>query len=304
MSGIETPRFPDCVAFGALVTSAFLNEKVVVASGFKQVNVIRSAPLLRFGFSRNGLTQIQHDELREFFNAVKGSGYQFRVKDHSDYSVTSDNGYLQPFELEAFVGASGVGYGTPKLIAQKVYTAGSLSTYRDLVKLLGTPIVYKNGSPLTVGVAAGNYAINVNNGQVTLVADQTRSINSHVTGSDHQIVLASAFSPNFSVGQRVYITACTGADAATLNDQSHELTGVSGSTLTLATDTTGLTISAGVASMFPQASDTMRIACEFDVWCRFTSDEASFEIIDKQHRTSLLYRWSGIDLEEEVLPLA
>lgn len=303
MPGIETPRFPDCVALGAVVQPSFMSEKVVVASGFKQVNIIRDTPLHRFAFGRNGLRQNEHDALREFFNAVKGMGYCFRVKDHSDYLVTIDDGYLRPFEAAAFVGSPGLGYGTKTLQAQKVYTAGSLSTYRDLVKLVGTPIVYKNGSPLTAGASPGQYAIDVNSGRVTLVADQTRTISGHTPGADHVFVVSSAFSPNFSVGQRVWFESVTGADAATLNNLSHEITNVAGTTITIATDTTGLTISGGNAYMFPQSTDAMRIATQFDVWCRFTSDEASFEIVDKNVNTGFIYRWSGIDLEEEFVPL-
>jgi hypothetical protein len=113
------------------------------------------------------------------------------------------------------------------------------------------------------------------------------------------MTMSSAFSPNFSIGQRIYLRGITGTAATTLNDLSHAITNVAGAVITIGTATTGLTATTGSADFFAQASETLTWEGEFHVPCRFLSDQADFEIVDRRGSGGgLLYSWAGINLTE------
>ncbi len=298
MAFLETPRFPGCVSFGAVSGPGFSTVRSVVASGFDDVLIRYEQPLHRYTFEHANRTQTEHDSLLEFFMAVKGMGHRFRVKDYTDYLVTIANGVLKPLHGALSVGTSGVGYGTPSYVLQKKYTAGALTTYRDIFKpVSGTVVIYRGGVAVTVGGLAGNIAIDTTLGKITFVEDQSRAISSHTTGATHVFTLASAFAPNLAIGQRIFVVGTGGTAATRLNNLSHVITNVAAGVITVSTVTTGLTATGGVAYYYPQAGEALSWSGEFDVPVRFLSDEASFEIVDRGGG-SLLYSWSGINLTE------
>jgi hypothetical protein len=242
-----------------------------------------------------------------FFHALQGAGHQFRVKDSSDFTTTATNGILIPLHgsgADLPVGAVGLGYGTSTYLAAKKYVSGALTTVRWLQKLVtGEVTVYRGGSPVASGgVTPGNVNVDTATGKIVFNADQSRAITAHVVGASHQMTFTSAFSPNFTVGQRIYLTGVTGADADTLNNKSHAITVVSSATITISTATTGMSVANGSGHFYPQASEALTLVCEFDVPCIFSSDEASFEIIEKS-RGDFVYRWSGINIDEDRIPL-
>ncbi|MBA3353335.1 MAG: DUF2460 domain-containing protein [Pyrinomonadaceae bacterium] len=304
MAFLETPRFPECVSLGALVKPRYKSNVIMLASGAKRANIEWANGLHSFDFTHGAMDQTQHDSILNFFHAIQGRGNQFRVKDYSDFSTDIDTGILVPISAGRVVGTVGAGYGVIGYVVAKLYSSGALATYRLLQKLVSGTVFYRNGSPITIGGGPGSIvAIDTTTGQVNFVPDQTRGISAHAVGAAHQLTVSTAFSPNFVIGQRVYITGVTGTAATTLNNLSHAITNVAGAVLTISTATTGLTATGGTAEFFPQVTDTLRVVTEFDVPCRFSSDEAAFEIFEKTG-TTLLYRWSGINLEEERIDLA
>ena len=307
MAFLETPRFPPCVSMGAASKPRYKTNTIALASGYKSKNIEWAQALHSFEFSQNGFLPDEHAELLAFFHALQGAGNQFRVKDFSDYAATTANGVLIPLHGSAGtlpVGTVGLGYGAKQYLLGKIYAAGALSVVRWLQKpVSGTVAIYKNAVALTAGASPGNYAVDTATGKITLVADASRSITTHSVGTTHEVTFATAFSPNFTVGQRVYFENITGTAADALNFKTHAITYVSTSTIRVSTNTTGLTATGGNGYMFPQATDALTAACQFDVPCVFTSDEASFEIINKQGSGEFIYRWSGIAIEEDRIPL-
>lgn len=303
MSFIETPTFPRCVALGALSRPKYKTTTIPTLSGFVSRNIEWASPLHAFDFGKV-MDQTQHDALLNFFHAAKGRGHQFRVRDPGDYATTIDNGVLLGLSANSQLVASGsAGSGYASYVAGKRYIAGSQSTYRPLQKLVsGTVTVYRNASPVTVGVGLGQITIDTTTGKITFVHDQTQTIVTHTVGASHQITVSSAFSPNFAIGGRVYITGATGTAASILNGIAHEITNVSGSTLTLNLNTTGLTAGLGTAFKFAQPTETVTLVCEFDVPCVFSSDEAAFDLFQKNSAGEFFYQWSGINLEEDRIP--
>lgn len=301
---IETPRFPECISLGAMSKPRYKTNSVPVSSGYKSRNIEWAQGLHSFDFSHNAMTQAEHDLLLAFFHAIQGMGHQFRVKDPGDYATTTANGVLLNVTgTNSVIGAGGNGYGYGSLLAGKRYVAGALTTYRWLQKLVANTVtVYRNGVAVTVGAGAGQISIDVNTGRINFVADQTRSITTHTPSTLHQLTPASAFSPDFITGDRIYISGVTGSAASTLNGMSHSVNTVAASIIYLNTNTTGLTATGGTASRFVQASETLTLVCEFDVPCMFSADEASFELFNK-NKTENFYRWSGINLEEDRIVL-
>lgn len=275
-------RLLDCVAFGWVGGPTWLTEVVSARSGYESRNGAwaQSRHSYEIGLTARPLSQFT--AIKAAYMVCGGRRDGFRWRDASDYEVDYADGDPQPIDsLGDPVGTAGAGYGTPTYQLAKKYSFASVSHYRDISKPSGTVVIRRNGSPAAAGASPGNYALSTTTGIVTFVADQNRGISSHTPGADHQFVVASAFSPNFIVGGRVYITGVTGTAADVLNNLSHEITAVSGTTLTIATATTGLTASGGTAYLYPQPADSLDFACEFDVPVRFDTDEFRPVIVDR-----------------------
>lgn len=301
MSFLETPIFPARVSIDYESRPKFSNVRTVVASGFDDVLIRHEQPLRTLVMTHPVLDATRHAELNHWFNAVKGMGHRFRAQDWSDYKVNVTEGVLAPMHGSLLVGTAGVGFGTPKALFQKKYTAGSLTTFRNIQKPKLVPAIqiYRG---LVLQTLTTNYSIDTTTGYVTFVHDQTRTISSHTPGADHVLGLASALSPNITPGQRIYVTGVSGTAASVLNNLSHLVTGVSVANVTIETNTTGLTASIGSVFTYPQASETLNWVGQFDVPVRFDSDEANFAVLGRNPAT-LLYEWSGINLIETRLPL-
>jgi uncharacterized protein (TIGR02217 family) len=308
MAFLETPRFPECVSFGATSKPRYKTDTIPLASGYKSRNIEWAQSLHGFDFSHNAFLEADHQTLLHFFHALQGAGNQFRVKDFSDYVCTNAEGLLVPLHGSSAnlpVGTVGVGYGAKYYLLAKKYTSGALSVMRWLQKpVVGTVVVKRGGVTVTEGTGAGQIDINETTGKVAFVADQTRLATASAVGTTHEFTFATAFSPNFTVGQRIYIEGVGGTAGAVLDYKSHEITFVSSATIRVATNTTGLAVALhGNGYFMPQASESLTVACEFDVPCVFTSDEASFAIIEKQNGGGFIYQWSGIAIEEDRIPL-
>ena len=303
MSFIESPRFPTCVALGALSKPRYKTSVIPTLSGYASRNIEWAQPLHSFDFGKV-LDQTAHDSLLAFFHAAQGRGHQFRVRDPGDYSTTTATGVLLGLAANSqVVAAAGVGTGHRSTLAGKRYVAGN-TTYRYLQKLVaGTVKVYRAGVQVTEGIGAGQISVDTTTGKISWVANQSEPIVTHVVGNPHRITVNAAFSPNVAIGGRVFISGVTGADAAMLNLQSFAVVNVSAAVIDIDVNTTGLTLGGGTAALYVQPTETLTIECEFDVPCVFSSDEASFDLFQKTAQGSFYYQWQGINLEEDRLAL-
>ena len=113
-------------------------------------------------------------------------------------------------------------------------------------------------------------------GIVTFVADAFSNASSITPGATTQVVLASNL--GLVAGKLLWLDNFAGADAALVNNKAHTINSIAGGgpyTFTLATDTSGktITIGAGVGRKYPQASDALTWSGQFDVPCRFDTDQ-------------------------------
>jgi uncharacterized protein (TIGR02217 family) len=306
MSFLESPRFPERLSVGLAGGPAFATEIAALASGQEQRNRLWSQARRRYALADTPKPADDTEELIAFGLSLGGPAWGFRFKDRQDFrsdSITLGRagGGLVALRGGVESGAFGVGHGEPVLQLAKRYAVGAASHVRLIRKpVAGSVTVRRNGTPVTVGPGAGQIALDTTTGLITFEADQSRGIASHTVGAAHQVTLASALAPNLSVGGRLYLSGVTGTAAAVLNGLSHAITGVAGATLTLGTSTVGLTASAGTAAAYPQPTETLAAAFEFDVPVRFADDNALTRIvlISSQPSGAAWFSWSGIELVE------
>ena len=299
MAFLESPRLSVKISFGAQGGPTFDTEIVQVRSGFEKRNTDRVQALHKYEIGLTVRKKSEFDLIRDHFLAVRGMLDGFRFKDFADFQVTTSNGRPIPLHSTTQVGTAGAGYGTPSYQLAKLYTAGANTFLRDIQKpVSGTLILRRATVTMTVGVGAGQYAIDTATGIVTIVADQSRSISSHTPAASHVFTLASAFSPNLAIGGRIYVTGVTGTAATLLNDLSHAVTGVSSAVITTSTNTTGLTASGGTAYYYPQPTEALDFSCEFDVPVRFDTDGFDAVIVQKQFAGELLLEMPSVPLCE------
>lgn len=286
MAFIET-RFPDTISYGAVGGPEFMTNVVrLPISAATRRTALREVAVWKFRVDVPATNDSQKLQLRQFFLSFRGQLHGFRFKDWSDYR---DEGLCR-------LGA-GVGSGLPSYQVYKRYAFGSLEYLRALLKLVsGTSIVKRNGSAATAGAGAGQYAIDLNTGIVTFVADVTSPVTAVTTGSSTQVTLTAALSGLVSSG-KLYLAGLGGADAALLNGQAHTISGVAGAVYTLTTNTAGKTITpggGGYGAKFPQPTDTLTWEGEFDVPCRLGTDA-----LDLAVESFSISNWNSLEIVED-----
>lgn len=283
MAFMESPRFPDDISNGVSFGPEFVTTIVTSQTGYESRNRVRSRGLGRGECAHAVKTPTQLSTLITFFRSVGGRWSGFRFKDWSDYTLAEASSTL------TLVTATVNQYQ----LGKNYQSAVGFSELRTLKKLVSGTVVLKDaGVTVTAGGGAGQYSIDLNTGIFTLVASQTRSISAHVVGAAHKFTLASALSPNVSVGQKVAVSGVTGTAASVLNGLVLTVSAVTGADVTVSVNTTGLTASGGTLSLYRQQVD-LTASCEFDTPCRFDTDSMPTRIDSFE-----VYSWGQIPIVE------
>lgn len=131
MAFLETPRFPDRIAYGAVGGPMFRTELVVSASGRETRNGAWSYPRHAWDVSQGINTPADFATLRAFFMIARGRQHAWRYKDWTDYAATHSDGYVVAITSTTFQ-------------LMKRYTSGSSTQARPIYKPLhGGSIVIK-----------------------------------------------------------------------------------------------------------------------------------------------------------------
>ncbi len=280
-------QFPPDISYGATGGPGFNTTVVSFASGYESRNANRATGLMVADVSHTVKTQAQLDALITFFRVAQGKTHGFRFKDWTDFTTTQVNGVL----------GAGLGTGLPAYQLNKIY-AGGTTIARVLKKpVAGSVVPLRGGGAVTFGVAAGNVSLDSTTGILTFVPDATSNASAITAGATTQVVLA-ANPGTLTAGQLLYLTAFTGADAALVNGLAHSINTVTGSgpfTFTLATNTSGktITLGAGQGRKYPQVSETLTHASQFDVPCRFDTDQLRASITTYGN-----YAWGNVPIVE------
>lgn len=250
--------------------------------GFATVNRVWDQSLRRFDFSAKPMYVEYWNQVVGLFEATEGGVYGFLALDPTSQVVTPQTGFLQPWLAGEAVGTKGQGYGVPIFrTAVRIFALNSTIRYGDrIVTRPRNQIIYRNGTPATVGSNPGNYSFNAATGTGVWVADATQAISSITTGATTTLTFSNGTGmvAAMSVGQRAYVSGVSGSAAAILNGRSHVVASKGPTTLVLSVSTTGLSGTGGTASKFPQETDALTWEGGYYVPVQFASDELNWDI--------------------------
>lgn len=121
MSFLETPRFPERIAYGAVGGPIFRTEIAVTGSGREQRNGAWAYPKHEWDVSQGINTAADFTTLRNFFMVARGRHNGWRFKDWADFAATHSEGVV-----------TGITATTFQLV--KRYTSGSATQDRVIKK--------------------------------------------------------------------------------------------------------------------------------------------------------------------------
>ena len=205
MSFLETPRFPERIAYGSTGGPGYNTDVVVINSGYEQ----RNASLVSratYDVSHGIKDQADMDTLIAFFRNCKGRAHGFRFRDSIDHSTTHSTGVL----------TAGIGTGTPTHQLYKNYVTGALTESRLISKPVANTVEVKRGGVVvTYGGSAGNISIDNATGIITFVADAAKTINANISKTITGITQANpgvvtAVGHGFSTNDKIRIDSVAG----------------------------------------------------------------------------------------------
>jgi hypothetical protein len=222
------------------------NTRTTAMNGTVQVNIDWSRTLRQYELGVIPMPAAQWRAIEGLHEVTDGGAFGMLLQDPKDSGVLITEGLLQAYSATttALLGTMGTGFGTPVHKLHKRYTSAGSGRTKDraITRPWASSFVLKRGgSTVTLGAGAGNAALDATTGTVTFVADATSAATGITVGATTQVVTTT--NPGtLTIGQRIYLTGFTGADAALVNGQSHLISNVTGAgpfTFTLATVTTG-----------------------------------------------------------------
>lgn len=137
---IESPRFPDRIAYGAQGGPEFATQVIVTAGGDEARNARWAYPRQRWDVSQGITSQADFDALRAFFLAAQGRRNGWRFKDWTDFQVSTTQSAV--IQLTS----------TTWQLAKR-YTIGSQSVLRKITKpVTGGVTALVSAAPVTHSV--------------------------------------------------------------------------------------------------------------------------------------------------------
>jgi hypothetical protein len=257
------------------------NTRVQMGGGEMQINTINPLTLRQYTLGTVPLRVEQWRTLEGLYEVTDAGAYGFLIEDPKDCLADYSYAFLQAYTT-LNVGALGTGYGVPVHHLYKRYTSAGSTRYRDRrITRPGAIVIKRGAAPVTIGVAAGNAALDSTTGTVTFVADISQALTGITPGATTVLTFASGTPvvAGFTIGERVYLTGVTGTAAAALNNLSHAITAKGATSLTVSTVTTGLSATLfGTAYKYPQASEALTWSGRHYVPVHFESDEIEWEL--------------------------
>lgn len=166
MSFVETPRFPDDIAYGSAGGPEFKTFVFEGQSGIEQRHQAWSRHRLRYDVSYGIRDKSDMDTVRAFFYNMKGKATGFRFKDWGDYELVDEN--------------IGTGDGSETVFnITKTYTSGSETYVRRIFKPIASGLVVKVAG--VTQTLTTDYTVNATTGVITFTAGGTPGMGEAVT---------------------------------------------------------------------------------------------------------------------------
>lgn len=274
------------------------NTRAANQGGYGSVNVNWTRPLREYDLGFIPSLPDVWQTIEGLWEITKAGAYGFLMEDPKDCAASLTQGVLQAYLASANVGPSGFGYGVPAYRLYKRYpaygsvTADERHTTRPVLPLSA---LKRAGVDVVLGASAGQAAIS--GSTVTFVADATLAVSSVTVGATTIIELVGDL--GLAIGGRLWLEDLTGADAALLNNQSHSISNLVGNIYTLATDTTGATITVGGnGKKYPQPTEALTWSGRFHVPVHFRDDELPWVLVRNGSADQRLISGQSIVLQE------
>jgi hypothetical protein len=271
------------------------NERVMNQGGFQQATVIYSQSLRQYELGTVPMLPEVWATIEGLHEVTDGGAIGFLMQDPKDNLATITNGVLVPIQTGVTAGTSGFGYGVPTYQMHKRLT--SIGSTRAFDRKVTRP---KSPSTIERGGVPVSPSINYDTGLITFTADTSEAMTSITVGATTILNFASGAGivAALAPGDRVYITGVTGTAATTLNNLSHAITAEGATSLTISTNTSGLTASAGTAFKYPQPNESLMWSGSFYVPVHFMNDELDWDLIRPGPYDTRLLAGPSVILEE------
>lgn len=263
MAFIETPRFPADISQGSSGGPMYSTDVVTVNSGYESRNSEWVEARREYDAAFGVRDEEQMYTLLEYFMAMKGMAHSFRFKDWGDYKSCATTETIS--DTDQTIG-TGDGVEVDFQLIKK-YTQG-LTAQRDIKKPVSGTVVISIDD---VGQPAG-WSVDTATGIVSFDADNQISATDASSADPAELTFTGH---GLSTGDTVYLSGFTG-DWSALNDARYSVTVTGTDTFTIDVDTTGFTAyssNGGQMNTIPQSGEVIKAGYEFDVPCRFNSDQ-------------------------------
>lgn len=279
--------FPDVVLSSSIIAAGIRgknmrsNIRVSTTSGEMQINVRWARTLRQYELGVVPLSIEQWAQIEALHEVTEGGAYGFLMQDPKDRVVAVGEGFLQAYSGALLLGSVGYGYGVPtyRLIKRYSITGTSRSKDRLITRPQASPQLAKNGLALASGSGPGQFSIDASTGLVTIHEDASAYLSSATVGATTTLNFGTgSFASLFSVGGRVWLQGVVGTASTVLGNKSHEVLSVSGNTLVINTNTTGLTLTNALGMRYPQPTDALSWSGEFYVPVHFMEDDIDWDL--------------------------
>jgi hypothetical protein len=291
------------LSVGVRGKNARLNERTRNQAGYLKINRVWSRTLREYELGVTPLSRDQWLTIEGLHEITEGGAFGMLMLDPKDSAVSATQGLLQPWVNSAAVGTIGLGYGVPvQRLYKRMAAAGTTRTYDRLITRPRSPAaLLRAGAPVTIGAGAGNAAVDYDTGTVTFEADTTENPASIVPGATTVLNFASGANmvAAIAVGGRVYLSGVTGTAASRLNGLSHAVTAKGATSLTVSTDTSGLSVTAtGTAAKYPQPTESLTWSGTFYVPVHFRDDFIDWDLVRGGEASTRLLAGPSVVLQE------
>lgn len=280
------------LAAGLQVTLQRANERARASNGNIAVNVLQSRTLRKVRFDARALTFELLQELIGLFEATDAGAEGFLMEDPMD-SFTDGEGVLVPL---GGGGSPGFGYGVPQYQMSKQYRALGTSVVksRRITRPELAAEVQRNGVPVLPGIDNETGIVTFNPDVFQFPSSFATGVTTTINFPDGAGIVAA-----MSIGQRVWLTGVTGTAAVTLNDKAHVVTAKGATSITIDTNTAGMTATAGDAQKFPQTTDELTWEGRYFIPVHFATDDFDWSLIKPgAGEEDRLFVGTGVELDE------
>lgn len=259
------------------------NTRSMLFNGYAQINVNWTKTLRQYEIGIVPMLREQWQYIEALHEATQGGAYGMLMVDPKDSEVTfaGNDGMVNGWFQNALSGNGGVGAGIPTYKLAKRYLVTGTSRYTDryITRPKSAVSVKLGGSTLTPGTGSGQYSVNYDTGDLTVVHSSSASISSFTAGATTTLTFSSGTFPAlFTTGGRMWVETASGTAASTLLQKPLPIASVSGNNVVLSVNTTGLTLSSATCRRYPQPNQSFVWDGEFYVPVHFLDDSIDWEL--------------------------